>query len=321
MLLGAEGKRALRLRNKTNAELFTLYDAQLVLKHRSKDALGEARRVLGHFAGYLGDYPPSPELATSFLAQFADHKPGTLHVYGTIIKSFVAWYGEKLDIKIRTPQALPRYIESEEIDKLKAALAANKTHPRDVPRNLLLIDLACKTGLRRSEIANLKVADIDLLRACLTVRLGKGQKDRIIDLTPSLLEALRVYTKGRAPDERVFGLSPTRISGLVHKAAKQAGVDIHTHSLRHLFASTLVDQGTDLETVRRLLGHTSLSTTQVYLGRTDKQRKEAIGRLEQAPAETQPAGLPVNQIQVKVEDLPSQAPRTERWIEYRYQRD
>jgi hypothetical protein len=70
MLLGPDGKRKLRLRRKTNSELFALYDSQLVLKHRSPDAVAEARRVLGHFKTYLGEYSPSPELAAGFLAQF-----------------------------------------------------------------------------------------------------------------------------------------------------------------------------------------------------------------------------------------------------------
>jgi len=73
VLLGSEGKRKMRLRRKTNPELFQLYQAQLALKHRSQDALGEAKRVLGHFQDYLGEFPPSPELATAFLAQFAQH--------------------------------------------------------------------------------------------------------------------------------------------------------------------------------------------------------------------------------------------------------
>jgi hypothetical protein len=67
VLLGAEGKRKIRLRRKTNAELFQLYADQLALRHRSKDALDEAKRFLKHFQDFLGEYPPSPELAESFL--------------------------------------------------------------------------------------------------------------------------------------------------------------------------------------------------------------------------------------------------------------
>ena len=75
VLMGPEGRRKLRLRHKTNDELFALYDSQLVLKHRSADALAEARRFLGHYRAFLGQYPPTPELAASFLAKFSGRKP------------------------------------------------------------------------------------------------------------------------------------------------------------------------------------------------------------------------------------------------------
>ena len=143
--------------------------------------------------------------------------------------------------------------------------------------------MANKTGLRREEISNLTVGNINLERGYIEVREGKGGKDRIIDLTPSLQKSLAIYIKGKNKDEKVFGMSPSNVSYLVHWAARKAGVDIHTHSLRHFFGQSLVDTGTDLETVRRLMGHSSLRTTQVYIGRTDKQRREAISRLEQAP--------------------------------------
>ena len=278
--MGSEGKRKMRLRRKTNHELFQLYEAQLALRHRGRDALEEAKRVLRHFQEYLGEFPPSPELATVFLARFAEHKPTTLYRYHSIIKTFMQWYGEKLETKIRLPERLPDYVEQDEIEKLKEAMRSKKTHKKVIERNILLIDLGLKTGLRRSELGSLIVRDIDLERGYLIVRQGKGMKDRIIDLTPSLQQSLRSYLKGKSPDESVFGLSPSTISGIVRWAAKKAGVSIHTHSLRHFFGQSLVDTGTDLETVRRLMGHRNIQTTQIYLGRTDKQRREATNRLE-----------------------------------------
>ena len=280
VLLGSEGKRKMRLRRKTNPELFQLYQAQLALKHRSQDALGEAKRVLGHFQDYLGEFPPSPELATAFLAQFAQHKPTTLYRYHSIIKTFMQWYGEKLETRIKVPDTLPDYIEQDDIEKLKEAMRSKKTHKKVIERNVLLIDLVAKTGLRRSELGNLKVGDINLERRYLVVRQGKGMKDRIIDLAPSLPQLLQPYLKDKPPEQSVFGLAPSTISGLIRWGAKKAGVNLHTHSLRHFFGEKLVDTGTDLEVVRRLMGHSSLSVTQRYLGRTDKQRRDAINRLE-----------------------------------------
>jgi integrase len=286
VLLGSDGKRKLRLRHKTNDELFDLYGSQLVLRHRSKDALEEARRVLGHFRAFLGEYPPSPELGVSFLAQYGARKATTLYRYNSILKGFLEWYGEEFDHKIRVPETLPDYIEDGDLEKLKTAMASKKSHKGVIERNLLIIDLICKTGLRREEVSNLAVKDINLDRAYLMVREGKGAKDRIVDLVPSLVERLRTYTKGKNTEDRIFNLEPSTISGLIKWAAKRAGIDLHTHSLRDYFATRLVDEGVDLEIIRRLLGHTSLNVTRRYLARTDKQRREAVNRLEKSPAAT-----------------------------------
>jgi integrase/recombinase XerD len=283
VLMGSDGKRKLRLHHKTNGELFELYQSQLFIRHRSKDALEEAKRVLGHFRAFLGEYPPNPELGVSFLAQFAGRKATTLYRYNSIIKSFMEWYGEQFDNKIKVPETLPDYVEDGDLDKLKSAMASKRTHKRVIERNNLIIDLICKTGLRRAEVSHLDVKDINLERAYLLVRQGKNAKDRIIDLVPSMVERLRVYIKGKNPEERVFNLKPTSISGMIKWAAQRAGVDIHTHSLRDVFATRLVDTGTDLEIVRRLLGHTNLNVTRRYIARTDSQRREAVNRLELAP--------------------------------------
>ena len=195
----------------------------------------------------------------------------------------MAWYGEKLEIKIKTPNTLPDYIESADIEKLKGAMRSKKTHKKIIERNILIIDVGIKTGLRRAEIANLKVSDINLAQRYLTVRMGKGMKDRIVDMTPSLNLSLEAYLKGKNSEDSVFGLKPSTLSGLIRWAAKKAGVDLHCHSLRHFFGERLVDTGTDMETVRRLMGHSKLDTTQRYIGRTDKQRRDAIDRMEEVP--------------------------------------
>ena len=312
VLMGKEGKRKLRLRHKGNPELFQLYDAQLILKHRSREALEEARRVLGHFKAYLGDYPPSPELAAAFLAQFADRKPATLYRYHAIVKGFMAWYGEPLEARVKVPETLPTYVEDGDLERLREAMRGNRTHKRVVERNLLLVELDSKTGLRRSELANLRVGDIDLRRGCLVVRQGKGMKDRIVDLAPSLAERLTPFIQGREPDEPLLGVTPESISGIIRRFAIKAGVSLHTHSLRDYFASKLIDAGADVEVVRRLLGHSSLRNTQRYLARTDAQRKEAINRLDMVPAPQ-----PVKDVVIteKVGPVP---PATERWITIEY---
>jgi integrase len=187
MVLGSEGKRKLRLRHKTNDELFRLYDAQLILRYQTKDTLEEARRLMRHFREFLGEFPPTPELAASFLAKSAQRsgshpetmmqlKSTSLHRYHAVIQGFMVWYGGRLDFKIKVPDVLADYVEDADLEKLKAAMASKKTHKKVVGRNLLLIELACKTGLRRSELANLKVGDINLERQFLVVKLLLGKR-------------------------------------------------------------------------------------------------------------------------------------------------
>ena len=85
ILLGSKGRRQLELRQKTNQELFALYEGELAFHHRSARGLHESKRVLKHFHDYLGEYPPTPELAKSFLSPFSDRKPTTLARYAAII--------------------------------------------------------------------------------------------------------------------------------------------------------------------------------------------------------------------------------------------
>jgi len=170
ILLGSKGRRQLELRQKTNRELFALYDGELVFHHRSERGLHEAKRILGHFHNYLGEYPPTPELAKSFLARFSNRKPTTIARYAAILKVFLKWYGEELDINIRVPKILPSYVEKGDIERLLEAMRAKRSHKNTIGRDILLVDLAIHTGLRRSEIASLRVGDIDIERQFLVVR-------------------------------------------------------------------------------------------------------------------------------------------------------
>jgi integrase len=139
ILLGSRGRRQLELRQKTNRELFALYEGELAFHHRSERGLHEAKRILGHFQNYLGEYPPTPELAKSFLATFSNRKPTTMARYVAILKMFLKWYGEELDIKLRVPKILPSYVEKRDIEKLLEALRAKKSHKNTIGRGIFYL--------------------------------------------------------------------------------------------------------------------------------------------------------------------------------------
>ncbi len=143
-------------------------------------------------------------LAKSFLSKWAESKPATLYKYLGIIKGFLNWFGEDIDLKVKLPRQLPEYIEDESIQKLIATIETKQTHKKDIDRDILLIELAYNSGLRRKELANLKVGDILITEKALIVREGKGLKDRTVPLPSRVFRLLEDYIQNMNTDDRVF---------------------------------------------------------------------------------------------------------------------
>jgi hypothetical protein len=204
---------------------------------------------------------------------------------------FLKWYGEELDINIKVPKILPSYVEKSDIEKLLEALKAKKSHRNTIERDILLVDLAIHSGLRRSELANLRVGDIDIERQVLVVRQGKGAKDRVIPLSTNMSGKLVAYMENKGKDDSLFGLAPASISGKIRAFATKAGVDIHTHSLRDYFATSLSEKGATIREIQSLLGHANLTHTERYTLHTDKHLKQAIELIDQEPGEAQITAL------------------------------
>jgi len=275
----------LALKHKTNDELFTLYNAELILKVHNTRNLEMERRLLAKFHSYLNNYPPSPELAKGFLSQYSSKKPRTLARYAATIKSFMKWYGEPMDdFKVKVPKTLPPYTEDSDIEKLFAAVENKKTHKGCIVRDSLLVALALKTGMRRAELANLEPKDIHA--DFLVVRGGKGGKDRVIPLAPATAQRLQNFIKGMEPGEKVFKLKAACIGNKIRQFAKKAGLDgFHTHTMRHKFATSLLEKGANIKLVQALLGHADLGTTQVYLSLVDQGLHDAISLLDKEDEE------------------------------------
>ena len=178
---------------------------------------------------------------------------------------------------------LPRFFNQDEITALIKA-AGNIKH-----RTMLM--LAYSSGLRVSEVVNLKTNDIDRTRMCILIRQAKGKKDRMVTLSPVLLVMLREYEKIVAPEKQGF-LFPgqnkdeaysTRSLQLVLAAAKtKAGIlkSGSIHALRHSFATHLLDKGTDVTMIMKLLGHNDIKTTLRYLHVTNRDMLQIISPLD-----------------------------------------
>jgi len=143
-----------------------------------------------------------------------------------------------------------------------------------------LVVLGWRTGLRRAELANLLTRDIH--GDSLIVRGGKGKKDRLIPLTQDVAARLHEFINAKDPEERVLGLSPESLGMKVKQLAKKAGLsDFHTHTLRHKFATDVLESGTNVKVLQSLLGHENLNTTEVYLSITDRELYAAAKRLDE----------------------------------------
>jgi len=135
-----------------------------------------------------------------------------------------------------------------------------------------MIALLYSAGLRRSELLNLRITDIDSKRMIINIKQGKGNKDRITILSLRLLSDLRIYYKKYKPEEYLFEgqnrkqYSAASLLNVVKKAGKRAGIKkrVTPHMLRHSFATHLLEAGTDLRYIQVLLGHSSTRTTEIY---------------------------------------------------------
>jgi integrase/recombinase XerD len=180
------------------------------------------------------------------------------------------WGGDEMPYPKKTVR-LPVIWSPDEVARLIEAA------PTAFYRTILMTLYA--TGLRRAEVAALKIADVDSARMVLHVREGKGRRDRDVVLSPHLLEELRQHYRRlrRKPAVWLFpgGTHHTADTPITEKvvwhacreAAKRSGVDkpLHPHTLRHCFATHLVEAGADLRTVQLLLGHSDLRETMLYI--------------------------------------------------------
>lgn len=166
----------------------------------------------------------------------------------------------------KRPKTLPSVLAPQEVLRLIDAA--------ETPRDRLFLQVAYGCGLRLSELLHLQVADIDSARMVIHVRQGKGAKDRLVPLSQRLLEELRVYWRqyrpstwlfpGDKPGQPITGSNMQRRFG---RLVKRVGLSKHCslHTLRHSYATHLLEAGVDLLTLKTLLGHKTLETTTRYL--------------------------------------------------------
>ena len=253
-------------------------------------------RAVRNFTKYLGR---SPDTATvedlrNYQLYLVDHgtSPASLNSAISGLKFFCNVTLDRPELMakmqpVHLPRKLPEIMSPDEVKRLIAA-AGHLKHQT-------ALALAYATGLRVNEVVHLKVGDIDSQRMTLRVEQGKGQKDRFAMLSPLLLERLRVWWRvARAQGKMLDGgwlfpgldpiepLSTRQLNRAIHAAADEAGIDkrISMHSLRHAFATHLLEQKVDIRLIQVLLGHKKLETTALYAQVATDILREVISPLE-----------------------------------------
>ncbi len=204
------------------------------------------------------------------------HRIGTSYqrlIVASIDKFYLSMFSRQLNLKHLYPRSknksLPVYLTTREIRKLMDNVT-NLKHK-------CIVQLLYGCGLRLNELLHLKLVDIDSKNKIILIRNAKGGKDRVVMLSPLLLESLRRYYKIYHPEEYLIegqggGIySEKSVQVIVKNAALKAGIakKVTPHTLRHSFATHLLENGTDIRYIQDLLGHKSVNTTEIYTHITD----------------------------------------------------
>jgi integrase/recombinase XerC len=253
------------------------------------------------------------ELIRSFLAHLADqnYSSATMARKIATLRSFFKW-GERRGLTdsnpmtlIRTPRQSKRLPKAIGLDQVERLLSAPTDHDVLGSRDRAMLETLYSTGIRVSELVDLNCEDIDDTGEALRVR-GKGKKERIVPLGSHALHALSHYRTLVRKDPRYADswsaekstrplfvnkhggrISSRSVRRKLDKYLRQVGLDptISPHTLRHSFATHLLDNGADLRSVQELLGHQSASTTQVYTHLTSERMRESYEQSHPRAAE------------------------------------
>jgi len=268
-----------------NAHILPLMKEQLQLKSYSASTARTYLQEMAQLLMKLNTIPAdelTPENLKRYLVYCLEElklKENTLHSRINALKFYYEQVlnREKFFWKIprpKKPLQLPKLLNETELSKLFNALS-NKKHKA-------MLFTIYSAGLRVSELVNLKISDIDSKRMQIFIERAKGKKDRVVNLSPVLLDILRSYIKNYKPKPKTYlfeskqtlGPYPTRtVQQIFGTAKKSAGIrkEVGIHSLRHSFATHLLDKGTDIKYIKDLLGHFNIKTTERYLHVSKKQ--------------------------------------------------
>lgn len=244
-----------------------LYSKDLLLKNYSENTIenyaSQVRLFLSHFNSSATKPSEISEKQIKEWLLLAKSINGRKHRISAVKLFYRLTINQPLKFRhIEYPKSerrLPRVIDKE--------FLIDRIHAIENLKHKSIIALAYSTGMRVSEVCNLKIADIDSQRMIIHIKNAKGRKDRIVPLSQFMLDTLRSYYKMYKPKEYLFNgqfdlqYSPRSCNEIVKKYLGEA---THFHLLRHSSFTALLESGTDLRIIKELAGHSNVKTTEIY---------------------------------------------------------
>ncbi len=278
--------------HENNKEAFVQYRNLLKLKSYSANTLRTYLTEFGAFLVLLKQHKAddlSPEQLQSYFLYCIDRlklSENQIHSRLNALKFYYeqVLHREKMFLNIPRPKKqkqLPKVLSAKELERI-FSLVIN-------PKHLLILKLCYGMGLRVSEIVNLKIEHIDSSRMQVLIESAKGKKDRYVTLPQSVLEELRNYYIVYRPQgpylfEGQYGdrYSKRSVQAVFQQALKKAGIrkKIGVHGLRHSYATHLLEYGTDISLIQKLLGHNDIKTTMLYTHVSNTSLEKVVSPLD-----------------------------------------
>lgn len=256
-------------------EAFSRFEERLVLDQCSKSMFTNYGRNLAHLSLHFGRIPHevSVEEINAYLYRLTVHDQLSISFFKQTVFGLRYWFRlfgmdhKALEMPvIKKTHTLPTVLSKEEC---KAIFSAPK-----ILKHRFLLAFAYAGGLRMNELRALKIVDVDLQRKQIHIRQGKGKKDRYVILSSFILDRFQKYLDEVKPKVYLFeGLTVGEMMGersiqyVINEAVRKTDIQkkVSMHTLRHSFATHLLEDGVDLYSIQRLLGHSDIRTTIVYL--------------------------------------------------------
>jgi integrase len=280
------------------ADPFELYHKELTQSDRDAKTIERYQQIISRYQEWLGGKEPDIANAKEYLAHLRDkgYAPRSVLLYYHALQVFFNFIGTPLKLKLRKPETLPHYYDRGDFEALvrQAEIGLYHQTRKQRKRNKNLILVLGYTGMRKSELLNLTVNDVDFNNRTIRIRQGKGRRDRILPMADRIVVSLREQCDSKSAHDRVFdNLNARSVYRIITGLANACGLEgFHPHSLRHWFGTQLVERGASLRTVQELMGHKSLETTSVYLDVTARHLRNTIDLLDQLSTQPAPDFMP-----------------------------